>query len=91
MIQSGLKFSFLKPEDRENCMIMIENFRRSSTYSHKCYEGCQKRGMYVCMYVHVYHHKYVVKGIANNSKHCVTIGYFVHSYYLKYRSLHRNK
>ena len=46
LIQSGINYQFLKPEDRENCMIMIENVRRNSTYTHKCHEGCRKRGMH---------------------------------------------
>ena len=46
LIQSGLNFQFYKPGDREECMILIENARRNSTYKHKCHEACQKRGMY---------------------------------------------
>lgn len=44
LIQSGQNFHFFNPEDRESCMVMIENARRNSVYTHKCHEACQKRG-----------------------------------------------
>ena len=44
LIRSGQNFQFFNPEDREKCMIMIENARRNSMYTHKCHEACQKRG-----------------------------------------------
>lgn len=42
----GLDYSFKKDEDREACMLLVEEKRRMSLYPHKqCHDACIKRGI----------------------------------------------
>ena len=44
LLETGMIFTFYKPEDRECCMVQVEEMRLRSTYDHKCYAGCKERG-----------------------------------------------
>lgn len=45
IIDQRIDYKFYKPEDREVCMIKIEEMRTESLYTHECSEGCKNRGV----------------------------------------------
>ena len=49
LLETGQPFTFYKPQDRESCMVQIEEMRLKSTYDHRCYAGCKERG-WIFMY-----------------------------------------
>ena len=45
LLDTGMPFTFYKPEDRERCMVQFGEMRLKGTYDHKCYTGCKERGL----------------------------------------------
>lgn len=48
ILEQHMEYRFMKPEDREACMVEIEKKRTQSTYTHNCYKGCKERGNTSC-------------------------------------------